>query len=417
MTPLLDGIRIIEVATFAPSAMGMHLADLGAEVIKVEAPGIGDPARLLGIPYRGEAPATRRWNRGKRSITLNLRAQEGASVFRELVERADAVVEGMRPGGLERRGLGRANLRGINPRLVFASISGWGGDGPYRDLGSHGLAFDAYAGLAPGRRIDGRLARPTGHVWQGLEAAPLYAALAVVSAILRARTTGEPADIEVSQADAGVVWNGWQIAFARAVSEQSGDRESQELVEALESSAEGGGETGSSDPAATDVRYQYYATRDGTLLFMATEQRFWRNFCTAAKRPDLFDRWPGEGYMDHDYGNETLRTELGDLFTTRTTSEWIELFIEHDVAGAPVYEAGEVHRDPHFQARDLWLDPDVHGVPILSSPVRIEGKRAVSNRPAPAAGADGDAILRDVLGYDDERVGALRKAGAMGDTT
>src|ERR1035441_8744120 len=168
----LTGVRVVEVAMFAPDAVGMHLADLGAEVLKVEQPGIGDPARLLGRPYRGESPATRRWNRGKYSISLDLSTDDGRSVFRDLVKVSDAVVEGMRAGALDRRGLGYEALLGCNPRLVFASVSGWGQSGPYRRLGSHGLAFDAFAGLAQGRMVDGRPTRPLGHVWTGLEAGP-----------------------------------------------------------------------------------------------------------------------------------------------------------------------------------------------------------------------------------------------------
>jgi crotonobetainyl-CoA:carnitine CoA-transferase CaiB-like acyl-CoA transferase len=417
MRSLLDGVRIIEVAMFAPDALGMHLADLGAEVIKVEAPGLGDPARLLGRPYRGEAPATRRWNRGKRSITLDLRSEAGANVFRDLVAGADALVEGMRPGALERRGLGAEALRKVNPRLVFASVSGWGQDGPYRDLGSHGLAFDAYAGLAPPREVDGRPARPSGHVWQGIEAAPLHAALALVSGILRARTTGEPASIEVSQADAGAVWNGWQIAYARAHAthgDTPADPDAAELLAALEASAEGAGQSGEGDLPGIDVRYQYYASADGMVLLMATETRFWRNFCEAVARMDLFERWPGKEHADHDYGNDALRAELSGLFATRTTAEWLTLFVEHDVAGAPVYEAGQTHRDPHFEARALWIDSDTHQVPLLGSPVRVAGERAVSGRPAPAAGADSERILRDVLGYDEGRIRALHSSGALG---
>ncbi len=112
---LLDGLRVIEVAMFAPDATGMHLADLGAHVIKVEQPGIGDPARLLGVPFRGESPATRRWNRGKSSIMLDLRTDAGRDVFRDLARGAEIVIEGMRPGALARRGLGFDDLLEVNP--------------------------------------------------------------------------------------------------------------------------------------------------------------------------------------------------------------------------------------------------------------------------------------------------------------
>jgi crotonobetainyl-CoA:carnitine CoA-transferase CaiB-like acyl-CoA transferase len=419
---LLDGVRVVEVAMFAPDATGMHLADLGAEVIKVEQPGLGDPARLLGVPYQGESTATRRWNRGKTSIMLDLRVQEGRGVFLDLVRRADVVIEGMRPGALTRRGLGYDELVAVNPRLVFATVSGWGQDGPYRDLGAHGLAFDAFAGLAPPRQVDGRISRPLGHVWQGLEAGPLYAALGIVAAILRARTTGEPAQIEVSQADAAASWNGWRIAYDRVVAERervhdggktATTRDLDAAIVSLESAAEGAGATGERDITARDVRYQYYDTADGTVLLMATETRFWKNFCQAVGRDDLFERWPGRAPADHDYGNDELRAELTQLFATRTRADWITLFIEHDIAGAPVYVGGETQRDKHFEARGLWLDPQVHGLHLIGPPLRVDGAVAVSHRAAPAGGQDTDEVLRRVLGYDDDRIAALTGCGAV----
>jgi crotonobetainyl-CoA:carnitine CoA-transferase CaiB-like acyl-CoA transferase len=414
---LLGGVRIVEVAMFAPDATGMHLADLGAEVIKIEQPGLGDPARLLGVAWQGESPATRRWNRGKRSIAVDLRSPAGVELFQELVAAADAVVEGMRPGALARRGLGYTDLLAHNPRLVFASVSGWGQDGPYRDLGAPGLAFDAFAGRAPPREVDGRIARPAGHVWHGLEAAPLQAALAIVAGIVHARATGQPCAIEVSQADAAAAWNSWRISYEAAVAAhgtEPTDAEAHELVRALEASAEGAGQTGPKDMPGIDVRYQYYAAADGPVLIMATETRFWQNFCPAVDRTDLFDRWPGRSPADHDYGNHALRDELAAIFATRTRAQWVQLFIDHDVAGGPVYRDGETHLDAHFTARDLWVDPEVHGLRIVGPPTRVDGAIAVADRAAPHAGEDTDHILRTVLGDDDARIAARRAAGAFG---
>jgi crotonobetainyl-CoA:carnitine CoA-transferase CaiB-like acyl-CoA transferase len=412
---LLSGVRIVEVAMFAPDAVGMHLADLGAEVIKVEQPGIGDPARLLGKPYRGESPATRRWNRGKHSIILDLTTLQGTGVFRDLVAVSDAVVEGMRAGALNRRGVGYENLLTVNPRLVFASVSGWGSDSPYEHLGSHGLAFDAFAGLAPPRLVDGRPARPLGHVWTGLEAGPLYAALAIVAAILHARSTGTPSSVEVSEADAAAVWNGWRISYEAAVARYGAapaDPDQRELVDALEVAAEGAGRSGDHDLTATDVRYQYYEASDGHILLMATEQKFWRNLCHGIGRPDLLARWPGSGYAHHDYGNVELRDELTAVFALRSRAEWIDFFIEHNIAGAPVYQPGETHADPHFSTRDLWLDPADDGIGLHGSPVRVDDRLPRPARPAPAAGADGLRILREVLGYDQARIDALTPPAA-----
>jgi crotonobetainyl-CoA:carnitine CoA-transferase CaiB-like acyl-CoA transferase len=302
---------------------------------------------------------------------------------------------------------------------VFASVSGWGEAGPYRDLGSHGLAFDAFAGLAPPRDVDGRPARPSGHVWQGLEAAPLYAALAIVAAVLRARTSGEPCRLEISEADTAAAWNMWRISYeaVKATNADAGERtdgDHTEMETALNAAAEGAGATGTDDRPGSDVRYQYYASSDGYVLLMATETRFWENFCGAVGRMDLFERWPGQRPVDHDYGNDALRDELARIFAARTRAEWVQLFIDADVAGAPVYLSGETHRDPHFAARGLWLDADVHGVSLLAPPVRADGAIAVSGRAAPQHAADHDEVLRDVLGYDDARIEVLRAAGAFG---
>ncbi|HEY2303222.1 MAG TPA: CoA transferase, partial [Acidimicrobiales bacterium] len=185
------------------------------------------------------------------------------------------------------------------------------------------------------------------------------------------------------------------------------DPDQLELVEALSVAAEGAGRPGDHDLTAGDVRYQYYSASDGPILLMATEQKFWRNFCRAIDRLDLFERWPGSGYADHDYGNVELRQALDEVFRQRTRAEWIALFIDHNVAGAPVYAPGETQADPHFAARGLWLDAEIDGIGLHGSPVRVNGELQRPARPAPASGVDGRYVLGTVLGYDDERVDAL----------
>jgi crotonobetainyl-CoA:carnitine CoA-transferase CaiB-like acyl-CoA transferase len=140
---------------------------------------------------------------------------------------------------------------------------------------------------------------------------------------------------------------------------------------------------------------------------MATEQRFWRNFCNAVDRVDLLERWPGSGYMDHEYGNVALRDELARLFATRKRAEWVQLFIDQDVAGAPVYEPGETYSDPHFAARRLWLDPELDGIGLLGSPVRVDGHQQRPTRPAPGPGQDSRHVLGQILGYDEQRIDAV----------
>src|SRR4029453_13356064 len=175
--PFLDGLRVVEVAILAPNQVGMHLADLGADVIKVEMPGRGDYTWSIG-PVRagGLSFLHLRWNRGKRSIALDLRSPEGANVFLDLVRAADVVLEGVRRGGLAKRGLGYERLREVNPSLVFCATSGFGQTGPLRDLPTHGVAYAAYGGLAlPDHTAEGFPAIPDAYKDIGTQGGALYA--------------------------------------------------------------------------------------------------------------------------------------------------------------------------------------------------------------------------------------------------
>lgn len=392
----LRGVRVVEVALLAPDALAMHLADLGAEVLKVEEPGDGDYVRSVGaLKVEGISALHRRWNRGKRSIALDLRAPDGRLVFEDLVRVSDVVVEGLRPGALARRGLGFAELQAVNPAIVLTSLSGYGQDGPYRELASHGVAYDAYAGFAP--PADGPRGWPTvsPHTDIGIHAAPLFGALATVSAVLEARRSGIGAHLDISQADVAAWWNGPVLE-----------------LEAWQA------RTGTADQHGPDlsqsVRYQYYATSEGALvLFMATEAKFWQRFCEGTGRPDLYERFPPRPDATHESGNEELRAELVALFATRSQPEWVEFFLAHDIPGAPVHVGGGVAADPHFETRAHWLPADTHGMAILGTPTRAVGAARVDPDPAPRVGQHSRRILADVLGYDAERIEELFAGGTV----
>lgn len=388
--PLLEGLRVVEVALLAPNMLGMHLADLGADVVKVEEPGRGDYTRAVGGARLGGVSMLHvRWNRGKRSIGLDLRQREGATVFRDLVAASEVVIEGLRAGALERRGLGYEALAAINPAIVFASLSGFGQTGPYRDLATHGVAYDAYAGLAPPERTeDGFPAIPRRYHDIGTQAGALYATTAVLAAVLRARATGRGAWLDIAQADAAVAWNGGRIDA---------------LLAGAELPSEAGG-------MAAAVRYQYYDTADDrTILFQASERHFFERFCTAIGRTDLLEREAGAEFGEHARGDVTLRRELAGIFASRSQAEWVRFFSEHDVPGGPVHRPADLLDDPQFKAR--FAPPEGHvGEPrLLGTPVHT-GEARPAIRPAPTLGEHTDEVLRDVLGYDVSRVAALRDA-------
>lgn len=222
----LAGLRVIEVSMLGPAAVGLHLADLGADVIKVEPPK-GDYIREMTWPII-EGSSLMHWhiNRGKRSITLDLRTEEAKDVFRELVRDADAVIEAMRPGALAKRGLGFEDLRKINPKIVFCTISGYGMTGPYASLPSHGIAYDTWAGLVkPEYNEDGFPCIPE-HPSVGIHAGPLFGALGILAGVLRARETGEGSFLEIAQSDAAAAmdWYRGDVAGLRAPA-VGGDRQ------------------------------------------------------------------------------------------------------------------------------------------------------------------------------------------------
>ncbi|MCJ7672824.1 MAG: CoA transferase, partial [Acidimicrobiia bacterium] len=189
-TGLLAGVRVIECSLLGPAAITTHLADLGADVIKIEPPQ-GDYVRQMTWPIvEGDSLMHLHINRGKRSLTLDLKQPEAIEVFLELVRGADAVVEAMRPGALERRGLGYDRLREVNPAIVFITISGYGMTGPYKDMPSHGIAYDTWAGLVnPAYDEEGFCYIPE-HPSMGIHAGPLFGAFGIVAGIVKARETG-----------------------------------------------------------------------------------------------------------------------------------------------------------------------------------------------------------------------------------
>jgi crotonobetainyl-CoA:carnitine CoA-transferase CaiB-like acyl-CoA transferase len=405
--PLLAGIRVVECSMLGPGAITTHLADLGADVIKVEPPS-GDYIREMTWPIvEGVSLMHLHISRGKRSITLDLRTPEGCAVFVDLVRSADAVVEAMRPGGLDRRGLGYAALRHANPAVVFITISGFGMTGPYKDMPSHGVAYDTWAGLVnPGVDDDGFAYIPE-HPSMGIHAAPLFGALALLAGVVRARETGEGCRMEIAQSDAAAAMDWyrsetWQ-AYERPETEVTGNS-SDDYVRRAPGTA----------GMRHGVRYQIYESKDGFVLFQASEREFWQNFCAGVDRRDLFERWQGARVADHAPGNRTLQAVLRALFRARTTAEWVAFGIEHNTPIAPVNTPQTLADDPQFQARLPFYPRDVLGAEQLPTPIKLLDEELPVPRKAPTVGQHTDEVLRDVLGYDDTRVARLRAVGALG---
>ncbi len=404
----LQGVRIVECSMLGPAAITTCLADLGADVIKVEPPQ-GDYGREMTWPIvEGVSLLHLHVNRGKRSLVLDLRKPEAVEVFLELVRNADAVVEAMRPGGLERRGLGYDKLREVNPRIVFITISGYGMTGPYRDYPSHGIAYDTWAGVVKPEVDEEGFTYIPEHVSIGINAGPLFGALGILSGIIEARATGHGSQMEVAQSDsaAAIDWLRSETyrAYERPESEVTGNK------------ADGYARRAPGTAGMKEgVRYNMYESSDGHVLFMASEQAFWKNFCEAVDRMDLFERWPGSKYADHAAGNKELQAELRDIFRTKTSAEWLEFGGRVNTPIAPVNSPQSIAADPQFQDRLPWIPRDRLGADQLPLPIKLVGDELPLPTKAPTVGEHTDEVLRDVLDCDDARLKQLRDAGALGE--
>ncbi len=403
----LAGVRVIESSLLGPAAITTHLADLGAEVIKVESPA-GDYVREMTWPIiNGTSLLHLHINRGKQSLVLDLRKPEAVEVYKDLVRDADVVVEAMRPGSLERRGLGYEVLREINPRIVFCNLSGYGMSGPYRDLPAHGIAFDTWAGIInPAVDEDGFCYIPE-HASIGMHAGPMFGALGILAGIIRARESGQGCFLEIGQSDAAAYMDWYRseswLAYERPEDEVTGNKADDYVRRAP-------GTAGMKE----GVRYQIYESSDGHILFMCSEQAFWKNFCDCVGRSELFERWPGSKFADHARGNRELQVELREIFKARSAAEWIRLGDEKNFPIAPVNTPKTLTDDPQFQDRFPLYPHATHGADMLPFPVKFRGQSLPEPSLAPTVGEHGERVLREVLGYDDARIQALRDAGVVG---
>ncbi len=406
-TAPLAGVRIIESSMLGPAAITTHLADMGAEVIKVESPS-GDYIREMTWPIvEGVSLMHLHINRGKQSLTLDLRNPEALAVYLDLVRGADAVIEAMRPGALAKRGLSYERMREVNPKIVFCSISGYGATGPYRDLPAHGIAFDTWGGLViPAYDEDGFCYIPE-HASMGLHAGPMFGALSILAGIIRARSTGEGCAMELGQSDAAAYMDWYRIeswkAYERPDSEVTGNK-----ADDYERRAPG------TAGMKEGVRYQMYESSDGHVLFMASEKAFWKNFCETVGRADLFEKWPGSKFADHARNNRELQAILRDIFKAKTSKQWLDLGNEKNFPIAPVNTPKTIADDPQFQDRFPLYPVEGHGAEMMPYPVKFTGADLPTPSHAPTVGEHSDAVLSEVLGYDAAKIEELKKSGALG---
>jgi crotonobetainyl-CoA:carnitine CoA-transferase CaiB-like acyl-CoA transferase len=393
----LDGIRILELARVPPAELpGMMLADMGAEVLKIETPEPGRPRD----PEWDRRAAFAFVNRNKRSMTLNLKAPEGQTIFRRLALEADVIVEGFRPGVMARLGADYETLRAVNPRLVYCSLSGFGQDGPYRDYPAHDLNYLSLAGVLGliGER-DRRPVIPLNLV-ADYAGASLHGALGIVLALFARERTGRGQHVDIAYLDTTIsllaATPGLRFFFSDGVAPRRGE-----------------GFLGGSYPY-----YAIYETRDGKLLTIGcTEPWLWENFCRAIGRPELarFARRPDQFVRAANAEEEGARHEIEAIIKTRDRDEWYEDLVKADVCVGKVYDVEEVVRDPQVTHRQMIIEathPVLGKVRQFGVAIKLSDTPGAVRSAAPLPGEHTESVLAG-LGLAPAEIVALRGKGVI----
>ena len=393
---LFDGIRVLDLSRMLAGPYGsMLLADMGAEVIKIEEPGGGDAMRQMGPPFLagGESAYFLAVNRNKKSVALDLAKPEGRDVFLDLVAHADVVWENFRPGVMERLRCDYATLAAVNPRLVMCSISAYGQEGPYRDWPAFDLALQAMGGAmsltgeAGGSPV--RMGLPMGDLSGGM-----FAAFAVAGALLRRSRTGQGAHVDLALLDCQVSLLGYIAQYFWTDGR----------VPAPMGSAH-----------ASVVPYQALATRDGHLI-VAVFERFWPGFCRAAGHPEWTADPRFTGNADRVAHREELVALVEPVFTERGTVEWLERLRAEGVPVAPIQSVDRVLDDPQVRHRRMVVEMAHarHGMlPTLGTPIKVDGVMGLEVAPPPGLGEHTASVLTELLKYGGARSASMRARGAI----
>ena len=394
---LFDGVRVLDLSRMLAGPYGsMLLADMGADVIKVEEPDGGDPMRVMGPPFLpdGDSAYFLAINRNKKSLALDLTKPEGREVFLDLAVEADVVWENFRPGVMQRLGLTFAALTAVNPRLVMCSISAYGQDGPYRDWPAFDLALQAMGGAMSVTGEDGgrpvRMGLPMGDLAGGM-----FGAFAVAGALFRRERTGHGAHVDLSLLDCQVSLLTYMAQYFWA-----DGRVPRPL---------GSGH-------ASVVPYGALATRDGHLIVAIFAEKFWAGFCAAIERPEWARDARFAANRDRVGNREALMHLIEAVFRERPTAEWLTRLHAAGVPAAPILSVDRVLADPQVRHRHMVveLEHPRHGVlPTLGTPIKVDGALEAPLAPPARLGEHTDAVLRDLLKYPAERVAALRREGVI----
>ena len=391
----LEGVKVLSFAQhLAGPFCTMLLCDLGAEVIKIEPPGNGDPARRNFPFIDGISSYFSSINRGQKSITLNLRDERAKKIVFDLLKQVDILVENYRPGVMARLGLSYEVISGKNPKIVYASISGFGQKGPY----SMKPAFDMIAQSMGGTvSITGEAGRPPVRVGFSIGdiGAGLFAAIAILAALHESKKSGKGQWIDVAMMDSQVALceNACARHFATG-----------EIPKAL----------GSRHPLMTP--FQILPTKDGYFVLITVPEEDWQKFCRLAGREDLIADPRFRSHKDRVANYAAFEPILNEITRTKTTAEWLALLEPQGIMCGPVNNIAQVVSDPHIKEREMVVEvahPRVKNLRVTGTPMKFSRTKCRIEKACPDVGEHTTEILSGMLGISSESLDALRKAGVL----
>ena len=392
----LYGVRVLDLTrVLAGPFCTMILADLGAEVIKIERPRVGDDSRHFPPFINNQSAYFININRGKKSVVINLKHPKGKELFLELVKKSDVVVENFRPGTMEKLGLGYEVLRKVNPKIIYASISGFGHYGPYRDKAAYDLIAQAMGGIMS---ITGWPETPPTRVGTAIAdiLAGLYCAIAIIAALRARDITGVGQRIDIAMTDS-------VIAACEAY--------------VMKWLIEGKVPTRIGNRYEFIYPYDSFRAIDGWVVIGVGNDEMWARFCRAIGRPELINDDRFNTNEKRVKNHEEIKKIVEEWTSKKTVKEILDILTKHEIPCGPIYTMKDICEDEHIvKYREMIVEinqPGVGRMKVVNSPIKMYPLSSRVRGPAPLLGQHTKEVLKEVLGLSDEYLESLRKEGVI----